>query len=55
MTTKQDSITQAIIQSDIEVAETVVQGTMVARAQANTGHRNEAASMKPKISGPSLR
>ena len=54
MATKQDAITQVIIQVVIEATKAAMQEISVERAEACTRDRNEAAGMRPMIGGPSL-
>ena len=43
------TVTDAIIQAVIDVTNAAVQVIMVERGDEITGHRNEAADMRPKI------
>ena len=48
-------MTQAIMQAAVEAVNIVVQAMIVARVEARTRSRNEAASMGPRLGGPSLK
>ena len=55
MAIDQAAMTQTVAEAAIEAAKAAVQKVMAAREEENTGQRNKATSVRPKMGGLSVK